>query len=443
LSLLLARGTATMRAIIVGAGLGGLTCAISSRQQGIDVVILERSPEVREVGAGIQIPPNGTRVMRDLGLLPQLLKKGSQVQDVDFRRYKDGRILRSMPFGDDITQDFGAPWVLIHRIDYHRILLDEAIRLGAVLMLGAEVENVSVEAPEVILTDGRKLSADVLIGADGQWSTIRKAVLRTPMSPVETGDLAYRATFTRGQLESLGDDKVNELIQKVSVTSWLGPKKHTIFYPVRGGQEFNLVLLRPDNLAAGTRRVEGDVEEMRESYADWDETLKKLISCVPTVYKWKLTSLAELDTWTKVGRGCPSGRCLSSHSPYQAQGAAMAVEDGAVIGKLLGFLQDRSLSNDSSLVASVLKLYEQIRKAQTTRNVRGAAMNRQLFHIDDGILQIIRDFALRYAGVTRKSDWTWFSSFRQRQTLGNDVLRDCEKALQAWEVDVLQQKKTQ
>ena len=92
------------------------------------------------------------------------------------------------------------------------------------------------------------------------------------MSPVETGDLAYRATFTREQLEFLGDDKVNELLKKVAVTSWLGPEKHTIFYPVRGGQEFNLVLLRPDNLAAGTRRVEGDVEEMRESYADWDET---------------------------------------------------------------------------------------------------------------------------------------------------------------------------
>ena len=121
----------------------------------------------------------------------------------------------------------------------------------------------------------------------------------------------------------------------------------------------------------------------------------------------------------------------------------MAVEDGAVIGKLLGSLQDRKSSNDSSCVASVLSLYEQIRKAQTTRNVRGAIMNRQLFHIDDGILQIIRDFALSYAGVTRKTDWTWFSSFRQRKTLGKDVLDDCEKAFQAWEVDFLQQKKTQ
>lgn len=180
---------------------------------------------------------------------------------------------------------------------------------------------------------------------------------------------------------------------------------------------------------------------------------------MPTVYKWKLTNLPELETWTKVGSDLYSfltklilstkgavallGDACHPTLPYQAQGAAMAVEDGAVIGKLLGSLQDQKSSNDSSFVASVLNLYEQIRKAQTTRNVRGAVMNRQLFHINDGILQVIRDFALGYAGVTRKSDWTWFSSFRQRQTLGNDVLDDCKKAFQAWEVDFLQQKKSQ
>lgn len=119
--------------------------------------------------------------------------------------------------------------------------------------------------------------------------------------------------------------------------------------------------------------------------------------------------------------------------PYQAQGAAMAVEDGAIIGKLLGSLQAQNSSRDPSLLASVLGLYEQIRKEPTSRNVRGAIMNRQLFHVDDGFLQTIRDFALKYAGVTYKSDWTWFSSFRQRQTLGLDVLEDCRKAFEAWE----------
>jgi salicylate hydroxylase len=102
-----------MKIIIVGGGLGGLACAIACRREGIEVEVLERSKEVHEVGAGIQIPPNGSRIMRDFGLLPQLLAKGNQVQEVNFRRYKDGHLLRSMPFGDDITEEFGAPWMYV------------------------------------------------------------------------------------------------------------------------------------------------------------------------------------------------------------------------------------------------------------------------------------------------------------------------------------------
>ena len=103
-------------------------------------------------------------------------------------------------------------------------------------------------------------------------STVRKAVLGSPNSPVPTGDMAYRATFSREQLEALGDEKVNDLCQEIAVTSWLGPEKHTIFYPLRGGKEFNLVLMRPDNLSSDSRREQGDIEEMRESYANWDGT---------------------------------------------------------------------------------------------------------------------------------------------------------------------------
>jgi salicylate hydroxylase len=103
-------------------------------------------------------------------------------------------------------------------------------------------------------------------------STVRKAVLGYLHSPVPTGDMAYRATFTREQLEALGDEKVNELCREIAVTSWLGPAKHTIFYPLRGGKEFNLVLTRPDNLPSNSRREQGDIKEMRESYGDWDET---------------------------------------------------------------------------------------------------------------------------------------------------------------------------
>jgi salicylate hydroxylase len=106
----------------------------------------------------------------------------------------------------------------------------------------------------------------------GQMSSVRTAVLGASVSPNPTGDMAYRATFSREQLEALGDDDVNELCKRIAVTSWLGPDKHTIFYPVRGGKEFNLVLLRPDNLSSDARKEQGDIDEMRESYIGWDET---------------------------------------------------------------------------------------------------------------------------------------------------------------------------
>lgn len=327
-------------------------------------------------------------------------------------------------------------------------------------------------------------------------SSVRAAVLETPVFPAPTGDMAYRAVFSREQLEGLNDDHVNELCQRVGVTSWLGPEKHTVFYPVRGGQEFNLVLLRPDNLSSGARKEQGDIDEMRASYADWDPTwvlqkiflciivksllakscsllasLQKIISCVPSVYKWKLTHLPELESWTKVGSSSYQlclkrltwfvqgsvallGDACHPTLPYQAQGAAMAVEDGAVVGKLLGSLQAQILNSSSSgnepsqstkssaqkLTAEVLALYEKNRKARTTRNVQGAIKNRQLFHMPDGILQNIRDFVLSYAGVTRKSDWTWVLSSRQSQVYSFDVLEDCGKDFEAWRLSIEQDK---
>ncbi|KAL4871495.1 hypothetical protein BDV12DRAFT_183626 [Aspergillus spectabilis] len=411
--------TKTMKIIIVGAGLGGLACAIACRRENLDVVVLERSSDAREIGAGIQIPPNGARIIKDLGLLERILDKGSIVQHVDFRRYDGGRILRSMPFGDGIVEEFGVPWVIIHREDFYRVLLDEATGLGAEIRLNAEVTDIIFETPEVILSGGERVAGDVIIGADGLYSRVRDIVHETSTTVEETGDSAYRAIFKREQLEALHDENVNELCQKTAITSWLGPDKHTIFYPVRGGDEFNLVLLRPDNLKKGARRVEGDVEEMRESYAGWDETSLLGDACHPTL-------------------------------PYQAQGAAMAVEDGFAIGRLLGLLnthiRNRNPQEDPTSstqhviedhIRAVLNIYEHIRKARTTRSVQVAIMNRKVFHTADGLLQIMRDFLLVYMGVTRKTDWTWLFSARMRNTLYHDLAGDCQRAFEDYRKSVL------
>lgn len=180
---------------------------------------------------------------------------------------------------------------MIHRADYHAILLETAISLGAEIRLNATVGEVLFENTQVILDGGENVTGDVIIGADGViirlintsrgpssnifaglWSTTRSAILGRPSLPIETGDLAYRATFSRAQLEGLADLKISELCAKPAVTAWFGPKNHAVFYPIRGATEFNLVLLQPDDLPGGVRTEQGDLDEVQYGYREWDET---------------------------------------------------------------------------------------------------------------------------------------------------------------------------
>ncbi|GFG12539.1 putative salicylate hydroxylase [Aspergillus udagawae] len=393
--------------------------------------MLEQSAEILPVGAGIQIPPNGARIMRELGVLPQIEEKGMKLEFTDLRRYKDGRIITSMPCGDFVVKEYGAPWIVIHRADYHQILLDKARDLGVEIRLGALVEKVLVDESAVVV--GKEtITGDVIVGADGLWSHVREVVLDEPHPPEETGDLAYRATFSQAQLLALNDPEVNALCAKQGVTAWLGPNKHAVFYPVRGGQEYNLVLLQPDDLPPGVRTTQGDVDEMQYGYKEWDPTLGKMISCIPTVLKWKLCHLPELPRWTK-GSVTLLGDACHPTLPYQAQGAAMAAEDGAVLGMLLHHIS--STEDYKSKISQALKLYEEIRKSRTARNVQGAIRNRGGFHLADGILQRLRDLVLRWSGLTRETDWIGLMSSRQRAVLGFNVLQEVEQRmpeLSAW-----------
>jgi salicylate hydroxylase len=189
---------------------------------------------------------------------------------------------------------------VIHRADYLDVLHEAAIAAGAELRLGADVDHVDFERTEIRLKTGELINADIIVGADGLWSTSRDLLLGSPSPPTETGDLAYRGTFTRAQLDALHDPEVTALCSKKAVTVWLGPSKHAVFYPLKGGQQFNLVLLRPDDMPTGSRQAQGEVEEMRTTFEGWDGRLQKIISCLSTALKWKLCHHEELPTWTKV-----------------------------------------------------------------------------------------------------------------------------------------------
>ncbi|KIW19387.1 hypothetical protein PV08_03682 [Exophiala spinifera] len=418
---------------IIGAGIGGLVCAIACRQQGLSVEIFEQAPEILPIGAGIQVPPNATRALDRLGLMPAMKTAGNEVKAIIMRRYQDGAVLNRRELKHD------SPWILIHRADYLDVLMNRLKELGVPIHLDSKVENVDFEAGKLYLANGKVATGDVIIGADGLWSATRSKMLGHVSEPYETGDLAYRATFTRKQLEDLNDPRVVSLCSSMESNVWFGPEKHSVLYPVKNGTQFNMVLVRPDNLAKGKRTEKGDIDEMRDTFVGWDDVLTKIISCISSCLKWKLMHHDELESWTK-GTVALLGDACHPTLPYQAQGAAMAAEDGTVLGLLLGKLNSSLRNNiirrdkQRSSIIEILGLYEQCQKRRTTTNVLGAIGNQHFYHMPDGPAQQARDEELkRHTYTNEKSRHTWCDMNYVTELLDYDVWAGAENIYEKWE----------
>ncbi|CAK7204893.1 hypothetical protein SEUCBS139899_007655 [Sporothrix eucalyptigena] len=435
-----------LRVIIVGAGIGGLSCAIACRQANppLHVTVLERAPDILTIGAGIHIPPNACRILTNLGLLDKLSAAGGyEIEDFTLRRYEDGKVLAEKPLKGRMEKEYHAKWISIHRGDYQNVLLDAAVDAGADVITNAEVTGVveSTEGPQTaILKDGRRFEADVVIGADGLWSHMRETILQRPFSPKETGDLAYRGTFTREQLLALNNERINKLVDQTNVQVWMGPNRHAVFYPLRNHTEYNLVLIVADDLPEGVRTSPGTVEELAANFVGWDPMLSDIITCLKTSLKWKLLHFESLDQWTR-GTMALLGDASHPTLPYQGQGAAMAVEDGAILGALFSKWQalpttpSLTRSDKNKQLASLLTFYQELRQQRTKTNVAGAVGTRHYYHLVDGPEQEERD---RFLAALMKTDWqgpcpfNWADAEYQRSLLGFDVCDDAEARFKVW-----------
>ncbi|CDM34512.1 Monooxygenase, FAD-binding [Penicillium roqueforti FM164] len=394
-----------IRVIIVGAGLGGLACAIACRrgEHPLDVTILERSEELLPVGAGIQLPPNATRVMAHFGLIEKLKRAGAiTTEGYTLRRYRDGHTVAQKP-------------LVIHRADYQALLLEEATNAGAHLVKNAEV--VSIEScpavDMVVLKDGRRFHPDMIIGADGLWSTMREFIMDGPSPPLETGDLAYRGMFSLQELTVLNDPDVEKLVAASDVQVWMGPEKHVAFYPIRNKTEFNLLTESscPDDLPKGSRTSEGDLKEMRSHFDGWDPALRTMISCLRRALKWKLCHHEELQRWTKARYCDLVRRRLSSH---------FAIPSARGGNGSRGWCCLRTALDDGT----------KLRKERTETNVLGAVQSRDFYRLCDGSEQMERDQILSRlpdSQWTGDCKWNWGDAKYQQSLLGFDVLGDAAR----------------
>ncbi|KAI0397102.1 hypothetical protein F5Y17DRAFT_31249 [Xylariaceae sp. FL0594] len=425
------KSPACLKIIIVGGGLSGLATAISSALSGHEVTVLEAANELQEFGAGLQITPNSSRLLQRWDLPDTFWKTVAEPTYLAVRRYSDGKVLAlEEDFDRKMRERYKAPFIDVHRVDLHTALADRASQLGVKLRLGQRVTSVDFSVPSIETEAGVKTTeVDLIVAADGIWSTLRNHVLANKIKdfPAPTGDLAYRVALT---LDEIDDPELRDMVRKPGCNFWIGPKSHVAAYSVRDGTMYNLVLLVPDDLPEGVRREPASVEQMRALFKDWDPILNRFLGCVKSVQKWKLMHRRELASWVNDQSNCVFvGDSCHPMLPYLAQGANSAIEDGAVLGLLLGAIQTREQ------LPKALQMYQSLRKARGDAIAKEAFKQRDAFHMSNGPDQEARDEVfLSQLGKEVKapfpSRWTcpqvqsWLYGYDAYQEVQEAVLKD-------------------
>jgi salicylate hydroxylase len=353
---------------IVGGGIGGLAAALALIRHGIDVDFYEQAPELKELGAGVQISSNGTRVLYALGLGEAIEKVGVIVAGKEIRLWSTGQTWKLFDLGAVSVEQYGFPYMMFHRGDLHMALL-EAIRRerpGAI-HLNRKCTGVTQAGDSVTIAfeQGEAAEAALVIGADGVQSRVRFSVFGADR-PEFTGIVAWRGLIPR--------DKVPAGIKLDVGTNWVGPGGHVVHYPVRGGALLNFVgLLERDDWRVESWTVQGSKDEFINDFKNWNPLIHECIRCVDVPYKWALFARPPMPAWTQ-GRVTLLGDACHSMLPMLAQGAVMALEDGYVLA--------RSVAKHG-VAPEALRAYEGARRERANRAVAGSADNAKRFHNPD------------------------------------------------------------
>jgi salicylate hydroxylase len=369
-----------MDILIVGAGIGGLTAAIRLVQRGHRVRVLEQAKVLGEVGAGIQMSANAVKVLQAVGVEPALEATGVKPKAFEFRRFNTGELLHRIPLGEAHREKHGAAYYQMHRRDLHDALV-QALRAVApdAVRLDATVRQVyeDTEGAEVELTNGERLRAELVVGADGVKSVVRQHVLGAD-KPAFTGQVVWRVLVPVDRIpQALRTDVVS--------TIWCGPHNHGVMYYLRGGTLINFVgcVARPWEEESWTSSRPWS--ELDQDYAGWHPMVRAVVEAADRdqCYRWALNSRVPAMVWS-TNHVTMLGDAVHSTLPYMAQGAAMAIEDAGVLA--------RALELDLPL-AQQLHVYEQHRAPRTRRVVEESTEMGQLYQIDnaDAMRQAFHD----------------------------------------------------
>ena len=391
-----------LHAIIAGAGVGGLTAAIALSRAGLRVTLLERAKALAEAGAGIQLAPNATGVLAELGLLERVMQSALSPEYLRIRRASDGVELAHFPLGVIAEARWGAPSAVIHRADLQAVLLERCAADPAItLETGAAVAGFaeSAEGVEVAIRQGngaRRIMGDVLIGADGLRSTIRSRMgLGLGDEPIWSGRTAWRAL--------LPADLAPKSALKLETSLWLGPKAHLVHYPLRQGALINIVAITQDGWrgeeAADLWAISGKPAEVSPRFKSWHRDARKLVEAAKDWKRSPLFDRQPLRRWS-LDRVALLGDAAHPMLPFFAQGAAQAIEDAGALGRAFTRTTD---------IGIALGDYERMRRARAGSVVIASRRQGAIYHMS-GPMAFARDLTMRSLSphlMMSRLDWLY------------------------------------
>jgi salicylate hydroxylase len=355
-----------MRVLIAGGGIGGLAAALALLKKGCDVEVYEQAPELKEVGAGLQLSPNGTHVLYELGVGDELRALSCEAEGKEIRIWNSGQTWKLFDLGQVAIERYGYPYFTVYRPDL-LVVLERALRRAKpeAIRLAAKCVGFTQTEDKVTLNleGGATATGDVLIGADGVHSRIRQGLFG-PDKPQFTGIIAWRGVIPM--------EKLPKHMVRMVGTNWVGPGGHVVHYPLRGGAVMNFVYaLERSDWQVESWSARGTNEELTHDVKGWHEDVQTLVRNIPVPFKWALMVRPPMERWS-IGRVTLLGDACHSMLPFLGQGANSAIEDG--------FILARALTELDGDIASRLLRYENARRDRTRHAVEGSADNINRFH---------------------------------------------------------------
>ncbi|MGF1431135.1 FAD-dependent monooxygenase [Kitasatospora sp. LaBMicrA B282] len=388
--------------VIVGGGIGGLAAALAVARQGHRAVVLERAPEFAEIGAGIQIAPNGIHALEQLGLGDAVRESAVHMRELRFMDGVSGEHVVSLPLTEQYQRRFGNPYVVVHRAELHTLLLraclaTEGVELrGSCTAVGYEQDGGTAT---LLLESGERITGDALIGADGINSAIRRQLVGDG-APRISGITVYRAILPMDQVPP-------ELRMTTSVTWWAGPGCHFVHYPIAGGAYLNLAASSDNHATEALAGVAVGKDAVRAEFAGLGEDAHKLLELGEDWKSWVLVDRDPVADWCD-GRVTLLGDAAHPMLHYAAQGACQALEDAVLIGELLDCSADelpqrfekynaerRERTAKVQLAArESIKLWHPRGQAAADRNAMLSALSADQLHDEVAWMHGVRSFGL-------------------------------------------------